>query len=390
MFFHVSKTAQTNFKHNYQTDHFVINLDDGWEQVQDYRGNLVWYKGYLDNADLSHFAVRISEETLLTHSGNFCIIKVTDSGLLIRTDNLRSFPIWYDYDLGLTNLREIGKLQYTDGIVGLTNNLELIHAAFDPIGPIDDSPVSIDQVVDQIDLILKSKVQQFIEYNRLPLRVFLSGGVDTALLFSYIKNYTDDYHIVTNGYIEHDYFYLKNHGYLSKFWAYNQIHYWAENCVLASGAPGDEFTARNPVTVDQLLQAHGSSFVKVMSEERFKNSLNYDFFKRSYVGKISNTPAQSATLAKAIKQCCEYNANDWQHWHLGKTLTWTPFRDMNIFKLVARLPLEDLKHQLMDSSIQIELIRRNSPELLSVLSSQKNAVNYMENVVGYLQKIKDL
>jgi hypothetical protein len=390
MFFHISRKTQNNFPNNYHTDHFVISLDNGWTRVQDYLGNDIWYKGYLDDANLSHFAVRISEESQPTYSGNFCVIKVTGDGVSIRSDKLRSFPIWYNYDQGLTNLRELGVLQYTDGIVSVNNRMELIHTTFDPIGLIDDSAVSFDQAVDQIDDILKQKVQNFIEYNTLPLRVFLSGGVDTTLLFSYIKKYTDDYQIVTNGYIEHDYFYLNNHGYLSKFWAYNQIHYWNEQCVLASGAPGDEFTARNPVTVDQLLRAHGSSFIEVMSQDWAKHSLNYEFFERSYIEKLSKTTPKSMTLAQAIKSCCEYNVNDWQHWHLGRTFTWTPFRDLEIFKLTARLPLDDLKHQMMDSSIQIELIRRNNPKLLSLLSEQKNSINYMANVAKYLQNINGL
>jgi len=384
MFFHISKTAQPNFPHNHQIGNFVVSLDEGWTHVTDSQNNDIWYKGYLDHAPLQQYAVQISEESIPSHCGNFCIIKITPTDVSLHTDQLRSFPIWYNYHQGLTNLRDIGALQHADGVVSVNSRLELTHKPFDPIGPIESTILSFDQVIDQIDAILTQKVQEFIAHNKLPLRVFLSGGVDTALLFSYVKKYTSDYELITHAYTEYDYFYLKNHGYLSKFWAYNQIHYWTDNCVLASGAPGDEFTCRNPVTVDQLLRAHGTSFIEVMSDPQFKSSLNYEFFNRGYVEKLSNITPKKFTLPQAIKNTCEYNINDWQHWHLGKTITWTPFRNIDIFKLTARLPLDQLKRQLMDSSIQLELIRRNDPNLLSVLSAQKNSLNYLENLADYL------
>ena len=70
MFFHISKTVENNFPHNHITENFVINLDEGWTHVYDQYGNDVWYKGYLDDAPLRWFAVRISEEQEPQYSGN--------------------------------------------------------------------------------------------------------------------------------------------------------------------------------------------------------------------------------------------------------------------------------------------------------------------------------
>jgi hypothetical protein len=92
----------------------------------------------------------------------------------------------------------------------------------------------------------------------------------------------------------------------------------------------------------------------------------------------------TSSLEEVIRKTCEYNINDWQHWHLGNTLTWTPFRDLEMFKLFARLSVDDLKKQMMCSAVQIELIRRSSPELLSGLANQKNSENCLENLTNIL------
>ena len=93
---------------------------------------------------------------------------------------------------------------------------------------------------------------------------------------------------------------------------------------------------------------------------------------------------QPTQLAEVIDNCSNYNINDWQHWHFGNTLTWTPLRDIEIFKLVASLPLADLKNQIMNSTLSKELICRNNPKILDYLSEQKNATNHMENLTNIL------
>jgi hypothetical protein len=85
-------------------------------------------------------------------------------------------------------------------------------------------------------------------------------------------------------------------------------------------------------------------------------------------------------LEEVIISCSSIILNDWQHWHLGKTISYTPFRDLRLFQTIARLEFDDLVEHIMNSSIQKELITRNNPELLQILSTNKNSNNYMENV----------
>lgn len=387
MFFHISKTVQDNFPHNHITENFVISLDEGWTHVYDQFGNDVWYKGYLDDAPLRWFAVRISEEQDPQHSGNFCVIKVFDQGLVIRSDRLRSFPIWYDKNQGLTNLRNIGETCWTDSFVMLKNNMELIHSKFDAVGTIDDRTLTMTEVADQVDQILTTKTIEFLSQLNAPIRVFLSGGIDTALVFSYIQKHTDNYEMILSTHVDYDYFYLKNHTYLKQLWGYNQIHHWREPCVLASGAPGDEFTARSPDTANLLLMHYGTSIPELLNDPEFKGCLHYSYYnQQKYLDHWGEDQKnyKPLSLSETIKICCDRNANDWQHWHLGNTLTWTPLRDIELFKLFARLEFADLKQQVMTSAVQLELIKRNNPEILTYLSPQKNSNNYMENLTRLL------
>lgn len=76
--------------------------------------------------------------------------------------------------------------------------------------------------------------------------------------------------------------------------------------------------------------------------------------------------------------------NDYQHWHLGNTLTWTPLRDLEIYKMFLRLDVDSAISQIMDSTISLQLIELNCPGLSKVISDQKNAGNYMKNLADFL------
>jgi hypothetical protein len=385
MFFSLSKTVQPNFPHNHQTTNFVVSLDEGWTQTKDRQGNNIWYKGYLDNGKLADEILTIIDEIKPTYLGNFCAIRVTSTGINLRSDRQRSFPIWVSDQL-ITNLVKQPITIWTDDVIDIGIDFTLTHNYFDVIGATSNTINSYETVVEQIDAILAQKTEAFLSNLTAPIKVFLSGGIDTALVFSYIQKYTDQYEIVNSSHCDFDYFYLKNHGTLSKLWGYNQIHHWSNPCVLASGAPGDEFMLRSPTTANLMLLHYGTAIPTLLDSD-FKDCLHSIYFNNSKYFEMWKTQSlESTDLAGAIKTCCNYNVNDWQHWHFGNTLTWTPLRDVEIFKLVASLPVEDLIEQVMNSGLSKELIKRNNPKILSYLSNKKNSENYLENLTGFYSK----
>jgi hypothetical protein len=64
--------------------------------------------------------------------------------------------------------------------------------------------------------------------------------------------------------------------------------------------------------------------------------------------------------------------NDHQHWHLGNTLTFTPFKDIRILATVLEMEKNDIAESVIDAKLQRELIGRNNAQLLSCLDQYKN------------------
>ena len=384
MFFQIGNKKLDNFPIHYQHNNLWINVDAGWKESKDQHGNLLLYKGYLDTYSIEEKIQEISKQEEPIYYGNFCLIKCFDSGLSIKTDRLRSFPIWYDKKQGITNLVSSDYTIWADSYIGLSNNLELIESKFNCLGASNNNILLFNQVVEKVDQLLTNKLSKFFEHNQLPVNVFLSGGIDTMLLYSYIKKLNIQHNLIACSHIDFDYFYLKNHDTLSQFWGYRQIHHWKEECVLVTGAPGDEFTVRSPTTANMMLRYHGTSIDKLLPD--YKSCLHYTYFNNPKYNEIweEQKDLKFDNLETAISNCLNLNVNDWQHWHLGNTLTYTPLRDIELFDTIARLPLDELIEQIMNSTVQRILIEKNDPTLLNCLSVQKNSFNNMENLTSVL------
>lgn len=375
MFFSISKTKLENFPCAHYIGDFVINTDNGWQQVDTDNISIV-YKGYIDHCDINKHIVDIVNHTQPIYTGNFCAFVLIDGQIQIKSDLYRGFPIYIGDD-SITNLVSKNYTAWADSLITVHSDLTTTETKFDLIGDIDTSPMSVDHVVDEITKILDYKTKSFLAHNTLPIRVFLSGGVDSMLVYSFLKKHTDNYELVKCSHIDYDYFWLKNSGDISKFWGYNQIHHWQDPCVLTSGAPGDEFMLRSPTTSDLWLKAHGMQITDLLSDPKWESCFHANYF---------NKPANYSILQQQITttptpwELCNIIVNDWQHWHLGNTLTWTPLRDLEIFKLMLRLPINVAIEQIMNSSLSIQIIEHNCPGLNLALSDYKNTGNVLSNL----------
>lgn len=390
MFFSISKQSKENFPNQYQLGEFVINTDNGWDTYGYGEWNVV-YKGYADNGHLILMLENILKQDIPTETGNFCVIahNTQTDEIRIKSDLYRGFPIFYTQGQEVTNLVPLEHTVYTDNIISIDNNLTVeypLKSNFDVIGTIDTSPLTIDQVISSISQRLDQKTQNFIKFNSKPIKVHLSGGVDSLLVYSYLQKYTDNYEIITAQHFDYDRFYLMNSESIRSFWGYNQIHHWRESCVLTSGAPGDEFMMRSPTTVDLFLKYHGIRILDLLDTTAWKDCLHWSYFKQSKHTKIFNQPLPELDPQQLVKHLCNLIINDWQHWHIGNTLTWTPLRDLEIFKLLLRLSIEDLLPQIMSSAISIRLIEQNKPGLSQLISAQKNSGSYMKNLADFYFK----
>jgi len=377
MFFHIDKNFNPDFPCHWQLGDFHVSTDMGWE-ITHRLGVKILYKGYADSAALYTLLEDIICQRTPKLLGNFCVIAQVDGSLQIQTDLYRSFPI-YIGDRDINNLVRTDHVAWTDSLITMDRDFDVVEDKFDVIGDIDISEVSLDQALDQVHDVLTIKTREFLSHNQLPLKVFLSGGVDTMLVYSYLVAAGAAFELLDYDHLEHDYFWRNNSHHLTESWGYQQTHHWKTSCMLASGTPGDEFMLRNPVSADFYLRHLGTT----LSQLIHPTHMQHDYVKlEKNQQKLNNQPPLLPTQYDLHQYLCNVMINDWQHWHLGNTLHWTPLRDLDIFKIIMRLPMKDAIEQIVDNKFSRLLIERNLPNGSRLLSGQKNTGPVLKNLNG--------
>lgn len=387
MFFSISHYDNLDFSNQWHCHGVTVNTDAGWNQtmVGDY---IVVHKGYVESGTMMEMLPAILQQQRPELLGNFCVIVVGPDQIQIKTDRYRSFPIWFEQQKEITNLVPLSNTAWTNNLVSATSGLAVTLHNFNVIGTLDLSPLTESQVLDQVDEILLARTRNFIEHNILPIRSFLTGGVDSLLVYSYLKRAGAEVESVDYLHIDYDHFWKYNSHHLKKFWAYNQIHHWLEPTILASGAPGDEFMLRSPVTANMYLASRGTSIPELLKTH--PDCLHYEYFMLPKHQKIFESTLTTTNPRWLAYEICNVLVNDWQHWHIGNTLTWTLLRDLDVLKLMLRLPVEAAVAQILDSSISKKLIEKNLPGATAWISDQKNTGAIRKNLTHQLKIHSDL
>jgi len=248
MFFSLSKTADHRFPFSETIGEWIFNHDDGWCKMQS-----GWKKGYRYD-DIDH--------------GNFCEVRSVDNMIALFHDKERAFPLWWDStNKILTNCVGTGNPIWTDKIVKLTSS-DLLVEHINIVSPIDLSPLSFAETVQQIKNNLESKVLH-LKKNTLPKKIFVSGGVDTLILYSMIQQQSLSVEWLDYEHFEYDLFcdhflpVIKNN-----HWAFNQMHHWRNPCMLLTGSCGDEFLFRGPTNIAIWTAWHDIDFVSMLQKQK--------------------------------------------------------------------------------------------------------------------------
>lgn len=386
MFFSLEKTRNTRFSHCYQLGQLILNTDAGWHAAQTETKKIV-YKGYADSVELQNIVCDLDRPV----AGNYCVFAYDQNSqkITIYTNQYRGFLIWHRSGARLSNLLKEDYTIWNDSEISLGQDLELDEVKVDIIGDIDHRELDYNTVVDCVHQLLYNKIKNFVQHNQLPLRVYCSGGIDSMLVYSYIKTVTDNYELLLENRVQYDEFWCKNSQLISEsFWGYRQIHHWRDSCVLTSGTPGDEFMLRNPSTTNLWLMYHGTNIPTLLEQQGIKNK----FFNLPHNLQLFEAHRHNKELYRVMalsragfyRYLCNIVANDCQHWHLGNTLTFTPLRDLEIFKLFLRLGVNDAVQQILFNSISKDLIKKNDANLLNYLSEDKDTGEEFANLVGLL------
>ena len=403
MFFSISKSNTDNrFSNNYTVDSFVVSVDNGWSSVT-IDGGIVLFKGYVDTRfSLQDMVNEFVADPTPRYSGNFCFLIIKNNSITITHDTNRSFPVVV-YKNGLvTNLYqdtlEVDDNIWSDCYIKITNT-DIKKKYFDCFLHTNQSLTEQEGIRYIIDL-LNSKAEQLSKNVTEKVKVFLSGGVDTTLVYSLLKANlsSEQYSIVPGEVFEFTEFTLKNYDVLTKnpnCWGYTQMHHWKVPTVYATGAMGDEIFLRGPTTAGLWAAWHNINLI-----DKFE-SLDYSYHKKYFLrDKNKKTilndwnnrhkiQQQIKTKEDLVQQIKNNIANDHQHWHLENTITWTPLKDIRILDTILSLPDDVVLDQILYGSLDKKIINGIYNGMDKIVCTHKN-YNQFHNLFNLKEYVEAL
>jgi hypothetical protein len=381
MFFEISKKISNFFTKNYEIKKGIfLNCDLGWERVE-YESYVIFFKGYiLDNLKDKDFYEKIIKNPTPQFNGNFFCIIVGET-ITITNDNCRGSPLQYIQKEKITNLDKDLTPVWADKYLTIDNELTVTENQYSPYFPLYEN-VDYNSALDQVDKILCNSFENFLSKNKKPLKVFLSGGIDTLTMYSYVKKFTKKFEIVDYEYKKFTHFYVNNWDKkIKKFWGYKQIHSWGDiPAVLLSGGCGDEYFLRGPATLAILAEHHQIDVLSLM--EKNKQCYHYEYFKNRNNHYFKNKTNVDTSLKKnVIDHILNNLINDHQHWHIDETICFTPFKNIAVPSIMLNLPKQNIIEQILNAQFNKDLIIKNNPNDLKFLSTYKNS-SALENLTS--------
>jgi|LauGreSuBDMM15SN_2_FD.fasta_scaffold05228_6 hypothetical protein len=351
MFFNIGRIQNNNFPVHVKHNDLHIDLDTGWTITE------------------KQISKGLSE--------NQCTIKLLSSGIEIDTSIKRSFPVYYDCD-NISNLFNY-EMQYAtnDGICLLNDSVKFLKNSYST--KFRNLNLTNNEVFDYLYHYLDDKIKNF--ETDLPIKLFPTGGVDISLLISFIIKHKKRYELLTYEHKDMDYFVCYNRADIGNNWAYRDIHHWTNPSILLSGTHGDEMMLRLPQHAYMLGKINGEN---ILDDLRSNSNLYHShYYLRS---KQQKSYKEADELNLNADQAKEFilgrNSFDYQHWHLGNTLTWAPLNDLEITNIMLNFDYDFLRTQFLDAGISKKLIARNNPQHLKLVSQAKNV-----NHFGHLCKL---
>jgi len=381
MFFEISKIKNQNYPNNYELKNGIIfNCDLGWQRIE-YKNHIIFFKGYvLDRLKNEEFYESIIKDPTPKFNGNFFSI-IVGATITITNDNCRGSPLQYIQNEKITNLEKNHTPVWADKYLTINNELNVKENQFSPYTASYEN-VDYDSALDQVDKILCDSFETFLSKNNKPLKVFLSGGIDTLTMYSYIKKFTKNFEIVDYEYKKFTHFYVKNwNKKISKFWGYTQIHSWGDmSAVLLTGGCGDEYFLRGPAMLSVLIEHHQIDVLALLEKNKQCYHYNYLLLEKNNHYFNNKKTFDTSYRKNVVDHILNNLINDHQHWHIDETMCFTPFKNISIPKIVLNLPKQNIIEQLLDAQFNKDLIIKNNPDDLKFLSTYKNSIP-LENLV---------
>ena len=266
MFFNITNKKLKNYVNNYELiNNMILNCDDGWHKFElpDY---LIYIKGYSDKFNLCELSGQIIKDFSPTFTGNFVAVIVNNDKIIITNDVYRGSPVRKGKDY-VTNLED-GDGVWCDkyAVINFEDGISIEEIIFNPYNEPDNSKKTETEIINTIHSLLCDTYDNFLSHNKLPLKIFLSGGLDTLLAYSYLEKFTSNFELIDHEYFKFTPFWVKNSSKLltTATWGYTRFHLWDEPCVLVTGTNGDENFLRGAHLTHLMLRYYNTDMVELI------------------------------------------------------------------------------------------------------------------------------
>lgn len=375
------------------SENLYFNSDLGWATFKKADAT-VYFKGYqLSELTDKKFINQIIKDPVPRYNGLFiAVICYTDGKIVITFDLDRGTHIQYNPEtLFVSSMLNTG--QETNDLGGkeyiIIENGIMSRPLYDMFeNYLNFEPMSEEEGMDAIDIVVRKNIENMLSKNKDPIIVMITGGVDTILAFSYLKQYTENFKILTYEHIDFTEFICKNWAMFRKRnTAEGLLHFHGRNLIV-SGGWGDERLIRDPRMSNLNLKLHGSSVLNEIEEhvgEYQYQIAQMPGYKEGYAQQDSMPALDQIETYKEMYNISVHVRN-WGH--VEENIYFSPLKDLQLTNYTLRMPYEVQKKQFFDGYLAKKLIARNDPDLLNYVSKYKNH-NCFENVYKLFEKYKE-
>ena len=332
---------------------YGLYTDLGWKQQDD-----VYYKGYCLDYD-----IHLNVDRILSGDkpqGIYCLIQ--DNKLFYP--EMRPFPL-YQQGEALTNLR-------------LENFSELENTRY----KLPTTSKTLHEVVSNVVNIVVDNLSKF------ELNIWCTGGIDSMMLVALAEYAKLPYtiHITRPRAVFQDIRQWEGtvQEYQSPLLDFCRKNYWAyeflsnfNDKIITTGFYGDEYFCRTIWQIHTLLNGRNLLDVIKSTDYVYKH-ITKDKYQHL---NVTNTVEDAKFIAMR-----SIGTN--HVWHLDNTLTFCPLMDKRIVDNVWSLSEETLLACAVDATIQKEIIKKTTPDVLLLTDNYKNSFDGRKNFFTNIQKVK--
>ena len=334
---------------------YTLHLDLGWHRHKD-----TFFKGYSIPVALQQ---KVENRDFSETTGCYTILDFSTGECSYYTDDSRGFPLYYNSDTISNQKRNHLTAVWFDGELKRSNKSWQFVKRQDRFFEYDQSnkTISKQQLVDIVCEILVDHAKNL--NTDLPLFCSNSPGVDSNMVRSAFDYCNKSYTLVEKN---------ERHAFSALGWGYEQIYVTDQPHVQLTGFCGDELLLRNPMYCQWLMDPHNID----LTDEFDKLDYSYmkGFFNAKYRDKIASRREKFTTKESAFNHTINVAINDFQMWHIDKTITLTPLRNRIIAEKALHADADTILDQVIHAGVSKDIIKRLNPTLLSRISKHKNNV----------------